>query len=95
MVGKYLKSSDKSKPEEKYPPIEENDMVKIQAYFTRKNPRVLQEEITFNCLYYFGLRGRETLRYLNKNSFKVNVDGQGRKYLIIVGEQLSKKLQTF
>ena len=77
MVGKYLKSDDKSKPAEMYPPIEEEDMIKIRAYFDRKKPQNLQDEVAFNCLCYFGLRGRETLRYLEKTSFNFSVYGQG------------------
>ena len=42
MVGKYLISDDKSKPEVMYPPSEEEDMNKIRAYSDRKKPQNLQ-----------------------------------------------------
>ena len=52
MVARYLKSDDKKKPEERYPPIEVDDMIKIRASFSRLTPTKLQDEFAFNCLYY-------------------------------------------
>lgn len=94
MVGKYLKSEKRQKPEEKFPPIEENDMIKIRASFTRTNPNNLQNEFMFNCLYHFGLRGRETLTYLDKNAFQLKTDSQQRRYIVLEGDRLSKNCKA-
>lgn len=94
MVGKFLSSSKNSKPEEKYPPIEEQDMVKIRSSFTRETPQLLQQEFIFNCLYHFGLRGRETLKLLKKESFELETDGEGRQYLRLGGAALSKNCKA-
>ena len=94
MVARYLKSDDKKKPEEKYPPIEVDDMMKIRASFTRSTPTELQDEFVFNCLYYFGLRGRETLRFLDRNSFEIKTDTSNRRYLYLMGDRLSKNCKA-
>lgn len=90
MIGKYLKSPNRSLPDEKFPPIEEDDMIKLRAYFDRSSPDRLQDEFIFNTLYFFGLRGRETLRELRKNSFAVEKDGQNRRYIRLVKNFNSK-----
>lgn len=94
MVGQYLKSETKSKPEDRFPPIEEKDMTQIRAYFNRSTPQILQEEVAFNCLYYFGLRGRETLRFLEKRSFDFCSDGENREYIHLIGDRLSKNCKA-
>jgi len=93
MVGKYL-SSKQRKPEEKYPPIEEEDMIKIRSAFTRATPSRLQQEFIFNCLFYFGLRGRETLKQLDKDSIELAADGQDRRYLRLKSSILSKNCKA-
>ena len=91
MVGKYLRSPNRSLPEEKFPPIEEVDMKKLRAYFDRKTPLVVLEEFAFNCMYFLGLRGRETLRELDKESFSaVELDSEGRRFFRLVGNFNSK-----
>jgi len=94
MVGKYLSSSNKCKPQDKFPPIEEHDMVQLRASFDRTTPKNLQNEVIFNCLYYFGLRGRETLRRLTKNTFTFNYDGKWRRYVSIASDNLSKNCKA-
>jgi len=94
MVARYLKSDDKKKPEERYPPIEVDDMIKIRASFSRLTPTELQDEFVFNCLYYFGLRGRETLRHLERNSFEIKTDTSNRRYLYLIGDRLSKNCKA-
>ena len=94
MISKYLSSPDKKKPEEMYPPIEDQDMITIRTYFNRSSGTILQEEVAFNTLYYFGLRGRETLRYLEKDSFSIESDSEGREFIRLVGDRLSKNCKA-
>lgn len=93
MVYRY-KRSNQSKCEDKYPAIELNDMAKLRAYFDRSNPTILLEEVVFNLLYYFSLRGRETLPYLNRNSIAIETDSTGRSYLRIQCDTLSKNAKA-
>lgn len=48
------------KPEQKYPAIEFNDMVKLMKYYDPSDPVILQHGVTFKLIYYFLLRGHET-----------------------------------
>ena len=78
MVGKYLKSKQ---PKHKgYGAITENDMSKICQYFDRSTLQRLQDEVLFNVIYFFGLRGREHLRHLTTDSIKIHEDDSGAKY---------------
>lgn len=63
----YLKAGGKVT---QYKAIHSGDLEKIFAHFDRSSPLVLQEELVFNTLYYFGQRGREGLRQLTRNSFE-------------------------
>ena len=90
MVGKWIKEGNKSK---RYPAIEPADMVKIKEYFDRRNPVVLQQEIWFNCVYYFGLRGREVLSYLKKTDIEITTDSESRHYAFIKNEFLTKNVK--
>ena len=68
------------------PPIEDEDMEKISQYFQRNmkghpNPAKLQEMMLFNVIYYGRRRGHENLRNMVKNTFKIAVDGNNRKYI--------------
>jgi integrase len=78
----------------KISPIEAEDMMRIRASFSRSTPAELQDEFLFNCLYYFGLRGRETLRYLTRDSFEIKTDSYGRRYLYLSGDRLSKNCRA-
>ena len=89
MVTKY-KKSNQIKSEESYPAIEQGDMLRIYHYFNRSSPERLQEEVLFNLLYYFLLRGRETLPYLNKDCFAIEKDSKGKHFVRIQCDRLSK-----
>ena len=51
----------------------------------------LQQEVIFNLIYYFGFRGRETLPLLNKSSFNIQYDSDGREYVSLNHELLISK----
>lgn len=88
MVGKYLSSNPKET--EKYPPIEASDMVSIRNYFDRNSAKIIQEEVIFNLIYFFGLRGREILRFLRRNYFELKEDSTGKRYFSVCVSTLSK-----
>lgn len=93
MVLKY-KRSNKPKQEEKYPAIEPNDIVKIRTFFDRSAPKILQEEIIYILLYFFHLRGRETLPHINKENISIETDSCGKRYLRINCDMLSKNAKA-
>ena len=93
MVKKY-KDSNQPKEEDAYPVIETTDMQHLFYYFDRSTPKKLQEEVLFNILYYFLLRGRETLPHLNKDSFVIEKDSNEKKYVRIQCELLSKNAKV-
>ena len=74
MVGKFLKEGGEVK---NHTPMEKEDLRKLSEYFTRTNPTVLQDEVIYNTIYYFGQRGREHIRLLKKEDFIfINEDGK-------------------
>lgn len=89
MVAKY-KTSGQAKPAESFPAIQTEDMKAIRAYFDRSNFKILQQEIIFNMIYFFGLRGRETLPLLSKESVICEIDSNGSRYLRISHDLLTK-----
>ena len=91
MVKLWLKSGKSSN---KFPPIDDNDMKKIKNFFDRSNSEILQQEVWFNITWYFGLRGRETVSQLNKHSFEIDEDGEGRKFASINHNVLSKNIKA-
>ena len=93
MVAKFKRSGQK-KPEESYPIIENADMNKIRNYFDRKTAKNLQYEVIFNLLFFFGLRGRETLPHLTKESIICETSSTGKKYLRICHDILSKNAKA-
>ena len=66
--------------------INEDEMNTLSQYFTKNmqgslNGRHLQEIVLFNIIYFIGRRGRENLRLMTKNTFKVSIDPKERKYI--------------
>ena len=92
MVGKYLQSNQEKK--NTYDAISKNDMNKIRHYFDRGNLQKLQDEVLFNIIFYFGLRGRENLRSLTPDCMKINEDDSGMKYCFLNTTMLSKNVKA-
>lgn len=92
MVGKFLKEGDGSC--QSYPAIEQSDLIKMKQFFDRSSGAVLQMEVWFNLLYYFALRGRETIRYLTLESFSVSCDSDNIKYVSINHDFISKNTKA-
>jgi len=90
MVGKFMNAGGRI---QRYNPIEEKDMKTLSEYFDRNNPVSLQDEIIFNIIYYFGQRGRERIRQLEKDDFVVGLSSDGCKYVDIKTGAPSKNVK--
>ena len=66
--------------------ISNNDLIKISSYFqvdhTRcPNPKVLQQTVLFYILYYFCRRRQENLYSMKQNTFEIEVEPDGTRYI--------------
>lgn len=75
MIKLFMQS--KTKENEEYNCISEDDILKIRTYFDRSTTEILQKENLFNIVMFFGLRGRESLKTLQKSFFQLKVDENG------------------
>ena len=94
MIGEYKKAGiKKTKP---YGKISDSDMIKLNEYFKshRSTPQEKQLIVAFNIMYYFCLRGRETLRSLKQNSIGFDIDDSGKEYAFIQTSMLSKNVKA-
>ena len=82
MARKYLENGGTKKH---FHMIEKKDMEKLNMYFDRSSPDILQEEIYFSIEYYLGLRGREWIKGLKRNQIQIETDSRNRKYVTIEG----------
>lgn len=92
MIGMWLKSGQKTK--QKFKAIQPHDMMILEQYFDASTPVKLQQEIWFYFTYYFGLRGRETLPQLKKNSIEFAMDSDGREYAFLNHSVISKNVKA-
>jgi len=92
MVGKFLNSSQQKGKE--YDAINEDDFQKVLNYFTRTSTQVLQDEVLFNTIYYFGLRGRENLRNMKCSTIVIKSDSSGAQYAVIDVPMASKNVKA-
>lgn len=67
---------------------------KIRESFCRSTLTKLHDEVLFHCLYYFGLPGRETLRYLTRDSFQIKSDSSNQRYEHLFDDRLSEKCKA-
>ena len=93
MIRKYKKSNQSSR-RDVFPVIEKHDMKTIMKHFDRSDGEILQNEIMFQIIYHFGLRGRETLPHLTKSSFGIVTDSEHRKFVRINHELLTKNAKA-
>ena len=75
--------------------ISDPDFSKLTSYFLanmRGSPsaKKLQEFVLFNIIYYCGHRGRENLRQMTKNTFKIRKDDDGCEYIVQVIKECDK-----
>ena len=64
-------------------PISKEDLEKIQSSYnpSSPSPKSLQQVVWFNIMFHLIRRGRENLRLLTKESFVVQVDAAGKKFV--------------
>ena len=67
-------------------PICEDDLEKLKIYFQCNmagppNAALLQEIVLFNIIFYMGRRGRENLRFMTKDTFAIEKDPTGLRYI--------------
>ena len=79
-------------------PIDPLDMEKLYtAYFlpglAEGNTEVLLHKVFFDLLFHTGRRGKEGLRYLKKDSFKIKTSTAGTRYVEITFNEATKKNQ--
>ena len=58
--------------------------------FSLENPVALQRKVFFEVMLFLCRRGRENLRNLKKDSFAIKSDGEGREYILLVVDEMTK-----
>ena len=73
-------------------PISKEDLEKIQSSYnpSSPDPKSLQQVVWFNITFHLIRHGRENLRLLTKESFTVEVDAGGKKFVYQVVDELDK-----
>ena len=74
------------------PPISKHDLALLYSsgVFATNKPASLQKKVFFEVVFYLCRRGRENLRQLTKESFKINHDDDGRRYITLDKDELTK-----
>ena len=88
---KYLKQVGKENVQHK-PPLEKEDLEKLKTsgVFNPNNPLSLLRSVWFHVVLYWCRRGREGQRNLTVNSFTLEVDSSGRRYVRMTHDESSK-----
>ncbi|KAL5018120.1 hypothetical protein ScPMuIL_003842 [Solemya velum] len=66
-------------------PVSEQDMNKLyfdSDVFSIHTPQGLLNKVWFECMIYFGRKGKENVRNWTKNDFHLEVDATGRQYIV-------------
>ena len=73
-------------------PISKEDLEKIQSCYnpSSPDPKSLQQVVWFNLMFHLIRRGRENLRLLTKQTFAVQADATGKKYVYHALDELDK-----
>ncbi|XP_072018376.1 uncharacterized protein [Amphiura filiformis] len=76
-----------------YAAIDASDVVKLYAsgVFNEDTPEGLQNKVWFELMLYFGNRGRDKLRMLERDHFSVATDSDGRRYVYEANDELTRK----
>lgn len=73
-----------------YPEIEENDLIKLYAFFDLENPKDLQKKVQFDVMFYLCRRGRENLREMKKTHFAAKRDSSGELFVFQAQDEEDK-----
>jgi len=73
-------------------PISKEDLEKIHSSYnpSSPDPKSLQQVVWFNTMFHLIRRGRENLQLLTKESFAMQVDAAGKKFVYQVFDELDK-----
>ena len=73
-------------------PISKEDLEKIQSCYnpSSPDPKSLQQVVWFNLMFHLIRRGRENLHLLTKQTFAVQADATGKKYVYQALDELDK-----
>lgn len=76
-----------------YPEIDANDLRKLQesGVLNDESPQALQYKVWFEMMLFICRRGRENLRKLKKNHFKIGTDSDGRRFIFQAQDEMTKK----
>ena len=74
------------------PPLSQHDLALLytSGVFAINTPSSLQKRVFFEVLFYLCRRGRENLRLLTKDSFKINDGEDGMRYVTLEKDELTK-----
>ena len=74
------------------PPLSQHDLALLytSGVFAINKPSSLQKKVFFEVLFYLCRRGRENLRLLTKDSFKINDGEDGMRYVTLEKDELTK-----
>lgn len=97
-VAKKAKEEGRGKVDSR-PPTEEDDMKKISAYFAEAlsgppDAEKLIEMAIFSIIYYMCRRGRQNLRTMTKDTFWIDFDPTGRKFIYQAIKEHDKNHRT-
>ena len=73
-----------------YPEIEPEDLAKLHNSFDVENPVGLQEFCWFVIMFYLIRRGRENVRQMTKNTFKISKDASGKRFIFQTTSEITK-----
>lgn len=77
-----------------HPPISENDLKKLYSgntpVFDTATPYGLQKKVWFEIMLYLCRRGRENIRSMTKDTFRIGKDDTGRQYVYQFIDELDK-----
>jgi hypothetical protein len=79
---------------EHYPPISEEDLKRLYINdhhaFDINTPVGLQQKVWFEIVFYLCRRGRENIREMNKDTFKIGKDASGQEYVVQAIDEADK-----
>lgn len=85
IIAKYLNENSFKQLSTGNKFINDEDLYTMRRYFDRTTPEKLQQEIFYNIVSHFGLRGREWLRNdIKKSNIMINIDSAENEYVDII-----------
>lgn len=71
-------------------PVDEKDLKKLYDNVDISTPKGLQQKAWLDIMLYRIRRGRENLREMTKNTFQIEVDASGKRYVIQTTDEMDK-----